>query len=179
MYKIQISLAKISVCLFLLRIFQSRMFRTLAYTLIGINASIGITWALVDGLRCSPVHLAWDGWKNEDPGTCIDFIDAILGNCLVNIIVDTIMVLMPVYEVSKLQLPLYKKLTVGLMFVMGSVYELPCLCPSLSAAVANGVCHSLTVIGIIRVVVFWNNRWGQNQTGMWFLDTPCFINGYC
>ncbi|KAF7621160.1 integral membrane protein [Aspergillus flavus] len=143
MYKIQISLAKISVCLFLLRIFQSRMFRTLAYTLIGINASIGITWALVDGLRCSPVHLAWDGWANEDPGTCIDFIDAILGNCLVNIIVDAIMVLMPVYEVSKLQLPLYKKLTVGLMFVMGSV---------------------LTIIGIIRVVVFWNNRWGQNQT---------------
>ncbi|KAE8377592.1 hypothetical protein BDV26DRAFT_304881 [Aspergillus bertholletiae] len=143
MYKIQISLAKISVCLFLLRIFQSRMFRTLAYTLIGINASIGITWALVDGLRCSPVHLAWDGWSNEEPGTCIDFIDAILGNCLVNIIVDAIMVLMPVYEVSKLQLPLYKKLTVGLMFVMGSV---------------------LTVIGIIRVVVFWNNRWGQNQT---------------
>ncbi|GAB1201138.1 hypothetical protein APSETT444_010525 [Aspergillus pseudonomiae] len=143
MYKIQISLAKISVCLFLLRIFQSRMFRTLAYTLIGINASIGITWALVDGLRCTPVHLAWDGWKNEDPGTCIDFIAAILGNCLVNIIVDAIMVLMPVYEVSKLQLPLYKKLSVGLMFVMGSV---------------------LTIIGIIRVVVFWNNRWGQNQT---------------
>ncbi|GMF75356.1 unnamed protein product [Aspergillus oryzae] len=101
------------------------MFRTLAYTLIGINASIGITWALVDGLRCSPVHLAWDGWANEDPGTCIDFIDAILGNCLVNIIVDAIMVLMPVYEVSKLQLPLYKKLTVGLMFVMGSVYGTP------------------------------------------------------
>lgn len=133
MYKIQISLAKISVCLFLLRIFQSRMFRTLAYTLIGINASIGITWALVDGLRCSPVHLAWDGWANEDPGTCIDFIDAILGNCLVNIIVDAIMVLMPVYEVSKLQLPLYKKLTVGLMFVMGSVYGIPCLSPSISA----------------------------------------------
>ncbi|KAB8239076.1 hypothetical protein ETB97_002072 [Aspergillus alliaceus] len=143
MYKVQISLAKISVCLFLLRIFQSRLFRTIAYTLIGINASIGITWALVDGLRCNPVHLAWDGWKNEDPGTCIDFIDAILGNCLVNIFVDAIMVVMPVYEVSKLQLPMQKKLTVALMFVMGSV---------------------LTVIAIIRLVVFWNNRWGQNQT---------------
>ncbi|KAE8152990.1 hypothetical protein BDV25DRAFT_137393 [Aspergillus avenaceus] len=143
LYKIQISLAKISVCLFLLRIFQSRMFRTISYTLIAINASVGITWALVDSLRCNPVHLAWDGWMNEYPGTCIDFIDAILANCLVNIIVDAIMVIMPVYEVSKLQLPLWKKFTVGLMFVMGSV---------------------LTVIAIIRVVVFWNNRWGQNQT---------------
>ncbi|KAB8074271.1 hypothetical protein BDV29DRAFT_156750 [Aspergillus leporis] len=143
MYKVQISLAKISVCLFLLRIFQSRSFRIINYTLIGISTAIGITWALVDGLRCNPVHLAWDGWANEEPGTCIDFIDAILGNCLVNIFVDAIIIVMPVYEVSKLQLPLQKKLSVGLMFVMGSV---------------------LTVIAIIRLIVFWNNRWGQNQT---------------
>lgn len=38
--------------------------------------------------------------------------------------------MMPVYEVSKLQMPLRKKLTVALMFVVGSVYafshRLPC-----------------------------------------------------
>ncbi|KAF7595557.1 hypothetical protein BBP40_005592 [Aspergillus hancockii] len=143
MYKVQISLAKISVCLFLHRIFQSRTFRIINYTLIGISAAIAVTWALVDGLRCMPVHLAWEGWANEEPGTCIDFIDAILGNCLVNIFVDAIIIVMPVYEVSKLQLPLQKKLSVGLMFVVGSV---------------------LTIIAIIRLIVFWNNRWGQNQT---------------
>ncbi|KAE8355451.1 hypothetical protein BDV28DRAFT_163073 [Aspergillus coremiiformis] len=143
MYKMQISLAKISVCLFLLRIFQTRLFRTIAYTLIGINASIGLTWALVDGLRCTPVHLTWDGWTKEEPGTCINFVNAILANCVVNIIVDTIMVVMPVYEVSKLQLPPLKKFSVGLMFVMGSV---------------------LTVIAIIRLVVFWNHRWGSSET---------------
>ena len=32
--------------------------------------------------------------------------------------------MMPVYEVSKLQMPLRKKLTVALMFVVGSVYVL-------------------------------------------------------
>ncbi|KAK1141823.1 hypothetical protein N8T08_008488 [Aspergillus melleus] len=144
MYKVQISLAKISVCLFLLRIFQSRSFRYSAYILIGLNASIGITWALVDSLRCIPPHLDWTGWMNEEEeGQCINFIDAVLVNCLVNIIVDTALIIMPVYEVSKLQLPLRKKLTVGLMFVMGSV---------------------LTIIAIIRVVVFWNNRWAENET---------------
>ncbi|KAI9037730.1 CFEM domain-containing protein [Aspergillus affinis] len=143
MYKIQISLAKISVCLFLLRIFQSRPFRYCAYILIGLNAAIGITWALVDSLRCIPPHLDWTGWMNEEEGQCINFIDSILVNCLANIVVDTALIIMPVYEVAKLQLPLRKKLTVGLMFVMGSV---------------------LTIIAIIRVVVFWNNRWGENQT---------------
>lgn len=120
-YKVQISLAKISVCLFLLRIFQTRAFRYIAYTLIGINAAIGFSWAFMDSLRCLPVHLTWLGWTNEYPGKCINFDAAILINCLLNIIIDSIIVVMPVYEVSKLQLPLHKKISVGLMFMMGSV----------------------------------------------------------
>ncbi|KAJ5358164.1 hypothetical protein N7541_005322 [Penicillium brevicompactum] len=143
MYKIQISLAKISVCLFLLRIFQSRTFRYIAYALIGMNAAIGITWALVDSFRCLPTRLTWLGWKNEESGQCINFINSILVNCLANIFVDSVLIIMPVFEVAKLQLPLRKKLTVALMFAVGSV---------------------LTIIAIIRVVVFWNNRWGYNQT---------------
>ncbi|KAJ5513444.1 hypothetical protein N7463_002996 [Penicillium fimorum] len=143
MYKVQISLAKISVCLFLLRIFQSRIFRHLAYALIGINASIGITWASVDGFRCTPTRLTWLGWMNEEPGYCIDFIAAILVNCLVNIFVDFVLIIMPVYEVIKLQLPLRKKVAVASMFIVGSV---------------------LMIIAIIRVVVFWTNRWGSNET---------------
>ncbi|KZN84585.1 hypothetical protein EN45_087260 [Penicillium chrysogenum] len=142
-YKIQISLAKISVCLFLLRIFQSRTFLYLAYTLIGINAAIGIIWALVDSFRCLPIRLAWTGWTNEEPGQCINFINSTLVNCLVNIFVDSLMIVLPVYEVTKLQLPRRKKLIVALMFIVGAV---------------------LTIIAIIRVVVFWNNRWGVNQT---------------
>ncbi|KAJ5308624.1 hypothetical protein PENANT_c065G04882 [Penicillium antarcticum] len=143
MYKIQISLAKISVCLFMLRIFQARKFRYMSYALMGLNAATGITWACVDSFRCLPTYLTWTGWMNEEQGKCIDFITSILINCLVNIFLDSILIVMPVYEVIKLQLPLKKKLTVALMFVVGSV---------------------LTIIAIIRVVVFWNNRWGANQT---------------
>ncbi|KAJ5745122.1 hypothetical protein N7520_010304 [Penicillium odoratum] len=143
MYKVQISLAKISVILFLLRIFQTPDFRYMSYFLIAANCAIGTCWALIDSFRCIPTHLTWDGWKGEDTGRCINFIDSILVNCLANIFVDSILILMPVYQVSKLQMPLRKKLTVALMFVVGSV---------------------LTIIAIIRVVVFWNNRWGLNQT---------------
>ncbi|PWY82020.1 integral membrane protein [Aspergillus heteromorphus CBS 117.55] len=143
MYKFQISLSKISVLLFLLRIFQSRTFRTLAHALIAINAAIGITFAIVDLLRCTPVHLDWDGWTDLYPGTCIQFNDAVLVHCLVNIFVDVVIVCLPVYEVSKLQLPTMKKVTVAMMFMMGLV---------------------LTIIAIIRTVVFWDNRMGANET---------------
>lgn len=135
MYKVQISLAKISVCLFLLRIFQARTFRYLAYALIVTNAAIGITWASVDAFRCLPTRLTWVGWMHEEPGHCLDFIAAVLVNCLVNIFVDCILIVMPVYEVIKLQLPLRKKLTVAAMFVVGSVYVLA------SLALFSFTCH--------------------------------------
>jgi hypothetical protein len=118
-YKIQISLAKISVCLFLLRIFRSTAFRYTAYSIIAINTAIAITWVLVDGFRCTPVHLAWTGWAQEEQGKCIDFIAATFANSFVNIAVDTVMVIMPVYEVIKLNLSARRKLGVGVMFAMG------------------------------------------------------------
>ncbi|KAE8162397.1 hypothetical protein BDV40DRAFT_288536 [Aspergillus tamarii] len=143
LYKMQISLAKISVCLFLLRIFQSTAFRYTAYTIIGLNAAIAVTWVLVDGLRCIPVHLAWTGWAKEEQGKCIDFIAATFANSFVNIAVDAVMVAMPVYEVIKLNLSARKKLGVGVMFAMGLV---------------------LTIVAILRVIVFWYNRWNKNPT---------------
>jgi hypothetical protein len=121
MYKTQISLAKISVCLFLLRIFQSATFRYTTYTIIGLNAAIAVTWVLTDTLRCIPVHLAWDQWETKEQGTCVNFIMVTFVNAFVNIGVDTVMVLMPVYEVSKLNLSARKKLGVSVMFAMGLV----------------------------------------------------------
>lgn len=164
MYKIQISLAKISVVLFLLRIFQSPTFRYISYGLIGINAAIGITWAFVDSFRCLPVHLTWNGWMNEEQGQCINFIDSILVNCLVNIFVDTVTIVLPVYEVSKLQMPLRQKATVALMFVVGSLFVLSLVLPWTLRKILIVTQTSLTIIAIIRVIVFWNNRWGVNQT---------------
>ncbi|KAF9894850.1 hypothetical protein FE257_004471 [Aspergillus nanangensis] len=143
LYKAQISLAKISVCLFLLRIFQSRAFRYVTYIIIGLNAAIAFTWILTDSLRCMPPRLAWTGWAGEEPGKCIDFMTATFANAFVNIAVDTVMVLMPVYEILKLNLNARKKAGVGIMFAMGLV---------------------LTVVAILRVVVFWFNRWGSNPT---------------
>jgi hypothetical protein len=34
------------------------------------------------------INLTWTGWTNEESGYCINFIVAVLVNCLVNIFVD-------------------------------------------------------------------------------------------
>lgn len=118
-YKGLISLAKISVCLFLLRIFQSTIFRYTAYTMVAINSAVAISWILVDAFHCIPVHLAWTGWQNIEQGKCIDFDAATFANGFVNIAVDTVMVIMPVYEIMKLNLSPRKKIGVAFMFAIG------------------------------------------------------------
>ncbi|BDD55541.1 hypothetical protein MAP00_001047 [Monascus purpureus] len=59
-YKVQISLVKISVCLFLLQIFEWTAFCYISYTVIALNAAIEITWMFLDSFQCIPVHLAMD-----------------------------------------------------------------------------------------------------------------------
>ncbi|XHF96661.1 hypothetical protein AWENTII_000282 [Aspergillus wentii] len=142
-YKALISLAKISVCLFLLRIFQSKPFRYTTYVMIGINTAIAITWILADAFHCIPVHLSWTAWKMDEEGKCFDFVASTFANGYVNIAVDTIMVSMPVWEVIKLNLSVQKKLGVVFMFAAGLV---------------------LTAIGIVRVIVFHFNSPLVNPT---------------
>lgn len=120
-YKVQISLAKISVCLFLLRIFRASAFRYITYAMIALNIAVAVTWVFADIFHCIPVRLAWTGWEKAEPGKCINFITSTIVNAFVNIIIDASMVVMPMYEVAKLSLSTRKKLGVLLMFAMGGV----------------------------------------------------------
>ncbi|KAK2841687.1 hypothetical protein FQN49_006010 [Arthroderma sp. PD_2] len=142
-YKALMSLAKISVGLFLLRIFQSTTFRYCTYAIIVLNAAIAVTWILVDAFNCIPVHLSWTAWKREETGKCINFMVATYVNGFVNITVDTIMVSMPVYEVIKLKLSIRKKIGVALMFGMGLL---------------------LTAVGVARVIILFQHDPTKNPT---------------
>lgn len=121
-YKAEISLSKISVCLFLLRIFRTTSFRYVTYAMIGINAAIAISWIFADAFRCDPIHLAWTKWEDPNGGKCVNFVKSTIANAFVNLFVDLAMILMPIYEVLKLNLSARKKLGVALMFATGLVY---------------------------------------------------------
>lgn len=90
--------------------------------MIAVNTAIAVTWILTDSFHCVPVHLAWTGWAMEEQGTCIDFIASTFANGFVNIAVDTVMVIMPIYEVLKLNLSIQKKIGVAIMLAAGLVY---------------------------------------------------------
>lgn len=111
--------AKISVCFFFLRIFPSRSFRIYAYIVIALNAIVGLLFMCVDMFQCTPVNAAWKGWAAESSAKCIDLPAAVYANGFVNIVLDVIMISLPIYEVTRLKLNVWKKLNAAAMFGTG------------------------------------------------------------
>jgi len=123
LYIVHISVTKISVCFFFLRIFSaSRVFRLFAYPVIVMNVLIMALFIFIIVFQCKPIHLAWTGWAKEEPGTCFDIYKLVLGNGIINIAMDVIIIGLPIYETTKLQLSKHRKLGVVLMFAMGFMY---------------------------------------------------------
>lgn len=116
--------------------------------MIAINTAVAITWILTDSFHCIPVHLAWTGWAMEEQGTCINFIASTFANGFVNIVVDTVMVIMPVYEVSRLNLSVQKKVGVAVMLGMGLVY----VCPSFGPGV-----WTMRMLTLRKIDGYWNH----------------------
>jgi hypothetical protein len=122
LYVIHISLTKLSVCFFFLRIFDaSPVFRRSVYPVIVLNVVIMVLFVLIIVFQCNPIHLAWTGWAKEEPGSCLDIYKLVLGNGIVNLAMDAVIIGLPIYETTKLQLSMSRKLGVVLMFAMGFV----------------------------------------------------------
>lgn len=121
LYKIQISSAKISMCVFFLRIFPSNSFRIYAAIVIVVNALIGFIFFFIDAFQCSPVSAAWEGWAKEYPAKCLNFPITTFCNGFLNIGTDIAMISLPIYETSKLKLELTKKIGIATMFALGFV----------------------------------------------------------
>lgn len=126
-YVVHISVAKLSVCFFYLRIFDaSPVFRRITYPVIGLNIFIAVFFVFLIIFQCgNKVHLAWTGWAAEEPGTCLDIYKLVLGNGIINLVMDVVIIGLPIYETTKLQLSRTKKLGVTLMFAMGFAYVSP------------------------------------------------------
>ncbi|KAG6357820.1 hypothetical protein INS49_013699 [Diaporthe citri] len=120
LYIVHISATKLSACFFFVRIFDaSPNFRRFAYPVIGLNILIMVVFVFIIIFQCKPIHLAWTGWAKEEPGHCLDIYKLVLGNGIINLFMDAVIIGLPIYETSKLQLSKTKKFGIALMFGMG------------------------------------------------------------
>ncbi|KAI1736425.1 hypothetical protein F4680DRAFT_432129 [Xylaria scruposa] len=113
------ALIRVSILLFYLRVFRTP------------RAKVVITWTLAFVVlfsfvllfpivfQCSPVDYVWLQWDGAHEGHCIDFRAFVWTATIIGIVLDFWVVLIAYSLVSRLQLPLKKKIMVSSMFTIG------------------------------------------------------------
>ncbi|KAL0261584.1 hypothetical protein SLS55_003014 [Diplodia seriata] len=120
LYITSLSLVKISICCFYLRIFPDRRFRIYVYIVIFLCAAYAITFVTAVSLQCNPVNLAWKHWDSEESGgSCINLNALGWSSAAANIALDLVVITLPLPQVLKLVLSARRKLHVMAMFSVG------------------------------------------------------------
>lgn len=120
-YTALISLTKLSMCFFFLRIFShARQFRYTVYAILALNVVILIIFQVMVCFQCRPMHAFWTYWAGEMVNySCFNLYAFALGQAVVSIAVDIIMISLPIHETMKVKLSPRKKFGVVVMFGMG------------------------------------------------------------
>ncbi|KAI0448969.1 hypothetical protein F5B21DRAFT_495883 [Xylaria acuta] len=110
--------AKLAVLGFCARIFPTRATKWGCYALAGIGAAWFLITVVVTFAACRSLGSVWDPTID---GHCFDGTDFPTALAALNVVIDAATVVLPIYEVSKLQLPKRKKYTVVSIFVIGGL----------------------------------------------------------
>lgn len=168
-------LTKVSILLLYLRLFPDVTFRNIVK---GMIVSFGIIWVgflLGSILRCQPVSYAWKFWDGEHQGTCPDILVSAQGwpHVAFNISADLIVLLLPLPTISRLNLPLEKKLSVMFMLSTGILWV-----DTVLSRAFDTDNHSVTAVSIYRATTFRHLVASTNFTCMFdstlrYIDLTC------
>ncbi|MCJ1401369.1 hypothetical protein MMC11_004581 [Xylographa trunciseda] len=110
------TLVKISILHLYVTIFPNPAFRKICYALMAISTAYFVSILLETFLLCMPFVYNWD---KTIEGTCGNQTLALLMIGAANLIIDAILVLLPLPLLWRLQLPIWKKLGLLVMFSLG------------------------------------------------------------
>lgn len=122
---IAISLAKLSLLLYLYRIFWvDKKFRIAAWILGTVVALWAIITVFLAMFSCRPVTASWNMTQRLDPTTVCNpksyDVENAYGFC--NVVSDLVLVFLPIPCIYKMQMSLKKKLGVAMVFATGLLY---------------------------------------------------------
>ncbi|KAH7359712.1 hypothetical protein BKA66DRAFT_426862 [Pyrenochaeta sp. MPI-SDFR-AT-0127] len=122
LYLLQIALLKLSILFFLLRIFPRRMTTRVLKATIVFTMLYGAAFVIAGIFQCQPVSFYWTSWDKNPTirGKCMNINALNWSNAAIGIVLDVWMLAIPLYEVFHLKLSLQKKISVSLMFFVGT-----------------------------------------------------------
>ncbi|ORX92397.1 hypothetical protein BCR34DRAFT_258352 [Clohesyomyces aquaticus] len=120
LYFSQVSLLKMSMLFFYLRIFPAKPIRRLIWGTVVFNALFGLSFVLIAIFQCQPISYYWNSWDAEHSGKCIDINALGWTNASISIALDIWMLAIPLSQLVTLKMAWRKKVGVALMFCVGT-----------------------------------------------------------
>jgi hypothetical protein len=122
LYFVQVALVKIAMLLFYLRIFPAQNVRRLLWGTVIFSVLFGIFFFFLAIFQCQPISFFWTHWDGEHEGKCLNSNAIAWANAGISIALDVWMLVIPLAELKSLNLHWKKKIGVGFMFLVGTLY---------------------------------------------------------
>jgi hypothetical protein len=120
-YFVLIAMIKLTLLFFFLRIFPKPIIRKLLWATIIFDILYGAAFAITAVFQCQPISHYWTRWDLEGSGKCVNINAFAWTNAIVSIVLDLWMLALPLYEVFQLQLSWRNKISVAMMFMVGTL----------------------------------------------------------
>ncbi|OAP59241.1 hypothetical protein AYL99_06539 [Fonsecaea erecta] len=120
LYIIIISLTKVAIICFYIRVFPEKYFRRVAFATMAATLLYMVAFLVVSAFQCQPVSLAWTHWDGEHEGKCNNVNAQGWAAAAINIVLDVVILVMPLRLVMKLSLHWKKKLQIMIMLSVGA-----------------------------------------------------------
>ena len=94
------------------------------WILIGANFAVYTATLFAYVFACWPREHIWNPFATGK-ARCIDLAAALLSSSAINLISDFTILVLPILGISKLQMPLRRKIGVAAIFLTGALYAFP------------------------------------------------------
>jgi hypothetical protein len=121
LYFLLIAMVKLTLLFFFLRIFPKPIIRRILWATIVFDILFGVAFAITGVFQCDPISHYWTRWDGEGTGKCVNINALAWTNAIISIVLDIWMLVLPLYEVFHLQLSWRSKISVAMMFLVGTL----------------------------------------------------------
>ncbi|KAL1597051.1 hypothetical protein SLS60_008633 [Paraconiothyrium brasiliense] len=135
LWVLSLSCTKLSILCLYLKIFPIQWLAWGSYATMSVIIAWTVATILAGCLICRPFAYNWD--KTIIGGSCGNQVTSFTVTGIINLITDAMVLLLPMYPLSKLQMATYKKITLITVFGLGVVYISPILLHACSLFLTN------------------------------------------
>ncbi|OAA70655.1 Extracellular membrane protein, CFEM domain protein [Cordyceps fumosorosea ARSEF 2679] len=120
LYLTELSLIKLSLSAFYLCVFPGTGVRRLLWAILVINVLFGFGFVTAAIFQCTPIHYWWTQYESPGHGHCININALGWSNAVISVVIDMLMIVVPLSQITKLKLHWRKKVGVFIMFLTGT-----------------------------------------------------------